>query len=717
MLGATRFVPAMPILRFLRLLPALLLPAFPLLAQTQITPIRHNLPASYSSLVSIVHGNGTLLAVASNSDTLASFNAGIRVATSTDGVTWTPRTVTTQTYNAVGRATFFKGQFVLLTQTPLGTSGSWTSPDGVNWTFTATAAGLVESWATDGNTLVAAGGNGLLLASTDGRTFTPRTASPASISYQSVAYGQGKWFLTTNGAGVVYTSTDGDAWAPTTAIPAASGGSVVYFNPAADSWLAYSQTAYFTSADGVTFTNRGRPSTTFNPIGSFRSFVAGGQFVAAVRSATAGPGLHASVSGPSWSRVATPGVEVLEASGVFAGWMGPEIAEVAHANGKYYLAGVRGFPAQIFLGSVDAVVAPPEPTPPLVLAQPVATSAVVGRSASFSVTASGAGNTFQWRKDNVALPGATTATYVIPAVTAASAGTYSVVVTNPVGSVTSAGATLSLVSAVNAGRLVNLSIRSQSGAGADVLIVGFGLGGAGTAGAKPLLVRGVGPALGAFGLQGVLADPELNLFQGSTPSGQNDDWDAATTAAFSAVGAFPFPAGSRDAAFYNAAFAPNSYSAQIAGKNGGTGIALAEIYDATPLAAFTATTPRLTNISARTQVGTGPNVLIAGFVVAGQIPVRVLIRAVGPSLSSFGLTGVLADPKLEVFRGDSRLAENDNWDASVGATFATVGAFSFPAGSRDAALVVSLTPGNYSAQVSGVANTSGLALIEVYELP
>ena len=705
------------ITRFPRLLAALLLPVLPLLAQTQITPIRHNLPASYASLVSIVHGNGTLLAVASNYDVAASFSAGIRVATSTDGVTWTPRTVTTQNYNPIGRATFFKGQFVLLTQTPLGTSGSWTSPDGVNWTFTATAAGMVESWATDGNTLVAAGGNGLLLASTDGRTFSPRTASPSSIGYHTVAYGQGKWFLGTNGSGVVYTSTDGNTWAPTTALSAVGGGTRVHFNPAANSWLAYSQTAYFTSTDGVTFTNRGRPSTTFNPIGPFFTFVAGGQFVTAVRPSYSSPGLHASVTGASWTRVATPGAEVLEATGVFAGWMVPEIAEIAHANGKYYLAGARGFPPQLFLGSVDAVTAPAEPTPPVIQAQPVATSAVVGRSASFSVTASGAGNTFQWRKDNVALPGATAATYTLPAVTAANAGTYTVVITNAVGSVTSAGATLTLVSAANAGRLVNLSIRSQSGTDADVLIVGFGLGGAGTAGAKPLLVRGVGPALGAFGLTGVLADPVMTLFQGNTRSGQNDDWEAANATVFGAVGAFPLPAGSRDAVLYNAAFAPNSYSAQIAGKNGGTGIALAEIYDATPAAAFSATTPRLTNISARTQVGTGADVLIAGFVVAGQTPVRVLIRAVGPTLGAFGLTGTLADPKLEVFRGDAKVAENDNWDANAGATFASVGAFAFGAGSRDAAAVVSLSPGAYSAQVSGVGNTSGIALIEVYELP
>jgi hypothetical protein len=110
-------------------------------------------------------------------------------------------------------------------------------------------------------------------------------------------------------------------------------------------------------------------------------------------------------------------------------------------------------------------------------------------------------------------------------------------------------------------------------------------------------------------------------------------------------------------------------------------------------------------------------VLIAGFVVAGQTPVRVLIRAVGPTLGAFGLTGTLADPKLEVFRGDAKVAENDNWDATAGATFASVGAFAFGAGSRDAAAVVSLSPGAYSAQVSGVGNTRGIALIEVYELP
>jgi hypothetical protein len=95
----------------------------------------------------------------------------------------------------------------------------------------------------------------------------------------------------------------------------------------------------------------------------------------------------------------------------------------------------------------------------------------------------------------------------------------------------------------------------------------------------------------------------------------------------------------------------------------------------------------------------------------------VLIRAVGPTLASFGVGGTLADPKLEVFNGTTKVTENDNWAASDAATFTSVGAFALTAGSRDAALVTQLNPGSYTAQVSGVNNGTGIALVEVYELP
>lgn len=267
------------------------------------------------------------------------------------------------------------------------------------------------------------------------------------------------------------------------------------------------------------------------------------------------------------------------------------------------------------------------------------------------------------------------------------------------------------------GRIVNMSIRTNAGTDEDTLIVGVALGGAGTTGSKAVLLRGVGPTLGAFGIEGALADPVMTVFRGQTQLAQNDDWDAAAGAVFSSLGAFAFTAGSRDSAFYGSALAAGAYSIQIAGKNNGTGLALAEIYDATPAGSVTSVTPRLVNVSARTQVGTGDNILIAGFVIGGQSAVRVLVRAVGPTLGAFGVTGVLADPRLEVYSGTTRTAENDNWDAAAAATFGSVGAFAFTPGSRDAALVATLQPGSYTAQVSGVGGGTGIALVEVYEVP
>lgn len=270
------------------------------------------------------------------------------------------------------------------------------------------------------------------------------------------------------------------------------------------------------------------------------------------------------------------------------------------------------------------------------------------------------------------------------------------------------------------GRLVNMSIRTNAGTGDNTLIVGVGLGGAGTAGTKAVLFRAIGPTLAAFGVSGALADSIMSVYQGTTLLVQNDDWAGGFD--FSSVGAFNFSGATpRDAAVYNSATSAGSYSIQIAGKNNTTGIALAEIYDATPRASFTSATLRLVNVSARTMVGTGDNILIAGFVVAGSTPVRVLVRAAGPTLGAFGVSGSLADPRLELFSAAAtRVAENDNWGgtAELKAAFSSVAAFAFSAdNSRDSALVSTLQPGSYTAQVSGVANTTGVALIEIYEVP
>ena len=141
-----------------------------------------------------------------------------------------------------------------------------------------------------------------------------------------------------------------------------------------------------------------------------------------------------------------------------------------------------------------------------------------------------------------------------------------------------------------------------------------------------------------------------------------------------------------------------------------------EVYDAD-----TNRDTRLINVSARNNVGTGSNALIAGFVITGNAPVQLLIRGIGPTLSTYGVGGVLADPKLQIFDSNAQvLVQNDDWggSAAVAVAASQVGAFPLndPA-SKDAALLVTLLPGTYSAQVSGQGGTTGVALVEIYEVP
>jgi hypothetical protein len=256
-------------------------------------------------------------------------------------------------------------------------------------------------------------------------------------------------------------------------------------------------------------------------------------------------------------------------------------------------------------------------------------------------------------------------------------------------------------------RLSNLSVRAAMAAG-QTLIVGFSVSG----GNRSILVRGVGPTLATFDLDGTMADPRVELYNEATLVTENEDWgnNAALSAAFSSVGAFPLVTGSRDAAFLQSVDGTRSVHL----KGTGAGVALVELYDT-----GSGNTPRLVNVSARNQVGTGDNILIFGFFVDGTGAKNVLIRAIGPRLADFDVPGVLTDPRFEVFRAGSStaVASNDNWDVSLAPTFAAVGAFDLTPGSRDAALVTSLTPGSYTVQVSGVGGVTGEALVEIYEAP
>ena len=265
------------------------------------------------------------------------------------------------------------------------------------------------------------------------------------------------------------------------------------------------------------------------------------------------------------------------------------------------------------------------------------------------------------------------------------------------------------------GRLINLSVRTTAGTGADTLIVGFYVAGAG---ARSLLVRGVGPGLAAFGVAGTLADPRITAYDSaSRVVASNDNWGlaanpSAIVATGAALGAFPLAVGSLDAALLRD-FAGDGYTVQVSGAGTATGVALMEAYDAGG-----ASSARLANVSARSAVGTGAGILIAGFVVdAGSR--AVLVRGVGPGLAQFGLAGTLADPQLRLYASTGQLlAENDDWSVAANASAATsVGGFTLPNGSKDAVMIVTLPAGAYTAQLAGAANGTGVGLVELYELP
>lgn len=359
---------------------------------------------------------------------------------------------------------------------------------------------------------------------------------------------------------------------------------------------------------------------------------------------------------------------------------------------------------------------------PAITTQPTNQAAPLGGTATFSVTASGTGLlTYQWFKDGVALSGETGATLTVSNVQASQVGTYTVVITNSAGSTTSSGATLALG---NPGRLINLSVRSQAGSGSQTLIVGFIISGSGT---KPVMVRGSGPTLSNFGVAGVLPDPKLDLFQGSTVIGTNDSWGTAPNlAAIVAAGGDKlgqFTLNAKDTVLLQPLSA-GLYTAQVTGVGGSTGVALVEAFDTDPTLPSDpgfSSQPRLINLSARTQVGTGDNILIAGFIINGDVPKRLMIRGIGPTLSQFGVTGLLADPQLQVFSGETIVAQNDDWGTSnnlaeiVAANGDKLGTFTL--GAKESVLIVTLPPGPYTAQVRGANNGTGVALVEVYELP
>jgi N-acetylneuraminic acid mutarotase len=248
--------------------------------------------------------------------------------------------------------------------------------------------------------------------------------------------------------------------------------------------------------------------------------------------------------------------------------------------------------------------------------------------------------------------------------------------------------------------LANISTRLLVGTGDNVLIGGFIVSGTQT---KKVLIRAIGPSLP---LAGVLADPTLELYQGTTLLESNDNWmDSPNKQAIIDSGAAPL--NNLESAIVRSV-APGNYTAIERGVNNGTGIGVVEAYDLD-----TSANSKLANISTRGLVQTGDNVLFAGTIVVGQASQKVIIRALGPST---GVPGAMADPTLELHDGSGTLLEtNDNWVDSPNKQ-AIIDSTIPPPNNAESAIVRILTPGNYTAIVRGVNNSTGIAVVEVYAL-
>ncbi len=567
--------------------------------------------------------------------------------------------------------------------------------------------------------LVTVGDNGTILTSTDGRTWTRRT-SGTSDWLVGVTFGAGK-FIAVGDRGRILLSSDGVTWADATATATTQRlNNVIY---AAGLFVAVGEGgAIVTSPDGQTWTPReSRVSgwlrgLAFNPAVETRTYTSYFVFPGtptfrdadiASFAATGQDGVVlTSTDGVTWKREYTATSNDLEAIVAVPGRS--NFVGIGQ-NGTAVDAPRTGFHQSriSFAGYSYSYGFANHPT---------------GAAVRLRGLAQGASALFATGEDGVILaapdingpwarlPSDTTANLV--------AGVFHGNTLFVVGS----EETIVQSDPIHTSRLINISTRGQVGTGANVMISGFVVSGSAP---KQILLRAAGPALGAFGVTNALPTPLLSLFDGEArPMTTNMRWGGASNAPEIAatatrVGAFPFAPGSADSALL-VTLPPGPYTAQVSGQDSATGVSLVEVYDAD---APSDQGSRTVNISTRGQVGVGDNKLIAGFVLNGAASRRVLIRAVGPSLASFGLGGFLAEPQLQLYDQHGALqltaaAWSERPDAEdIRSAGALVGAFSLQPESKDAAVVVSLLPGNYTVQVGGLNDTTGLALVEVYDLP
>ncbi|MEY2481524.1 MAG: hypothetical protein QOK24_52 [Verrucomicrobiota bacterium] len=266
----------------------------------------------------------------------------------------------------------------------------------------------------------------------------------------------------------------------------------------------------------------------------------------------------------------------------------------------------------------------------------------------------------------------------------------------------------------NSTKLLNISTRGPVKSGEEVMIAGFILQGNAS---KQIVLRGIGPSLTARGVASAIGDPTLTLVDSNGAQiAYNDDYTSASASDRQVLADNGLtPEDPRESAIV-VTIPPSNYTAILRGKTNGVG--LVEAYDISGTASS-----RFANISTRGKVEVGDNgAMIAGFIVASPqnqpgTAQQVVIRAIGPTLKNFGINGALADPTLDIYRGSQLILSNDNWKTNTQQDQQALQATGFaPSNEKEAAIITNLDPGSYSAVVRGKGNTTGVALVEVYNL-
>jgi hypothetical protein len=231
---------------------------------------------------------------------------------------------------------------------------------------------------------------------------------------------------------------------------------------------------------------------------------------------------------------------------------------------------------------------------------------------------------------------------------------------------------------------------------------------------KRVIIRAIGPSLAGFGVPGALVDPTLELFQGNTILFTNDDWRNSGQQAEIATSGLA-PSHNAESAIIWTLTPGQNYTAVVRGKNGQTGIGVVEAFDLEQ-----ATVSKLADISTRGFVDVDDNVMIAGLIAGpgNGTSLKVLVRALGPTLSDFGVPGALANPTLDLVNSSGTvIRSNDNWKDDPQQRAAIEAAGLAPSHDEEAALVETVAPGAYTAVVRGNGRATGVGLVEAYNIP